>query len=122
MSKITKISLAVCLVAALLGNSFARVCTAEEWERLSCSSYTIQGPTRSVYTGNENKTVIGDIFTGIGMGALMLVKVPMLVLKELGFFSYPYDYVNQVIEYEKEVRDQYSPDYQTKRYKRDHPY
>lgn len=77
---------------------------------------------RSVYTGNENKTVIGDIFTGIGMGALMLVKVPMLVLKELGFFSYPYDYVNQVIEYEKEVRDQYSPDYQTKRYKRDHPY
>lgn len=56
------------------------------------------------------------------MGALMLVKVPMLVLKELGFFSYPYDYVNQVIEYEKEVRDQYSPDYQTKRYKRDHPY
>lgn len=124
MSKIAKVALAVCLTAELLGNSFAKVYTAKEWEEVSRNAYTVQ-ISGGVFTGEENKTVIGDVFTGVGMGALMLVKTPMIVLRKLGIFMYSYEYdpvYDSLVAYEKKVRNQYSPGFQTKRYEHEHTY
>lgn len=120
MRTFAKFVLTICLASSLLGNAYAAInMTQDEWDKFTRNSYVYTiGET---FTGEENKTVIGDVFTGAGMGALMLVKTSAVILSNIGF-RFLDDVSDELIKCEKRIRNQYSRSYQNKQYKREHPY
>ena len=84
MRTFAKLALLTCLASSLLGTAFAQTLTVEDFGVFKRTSYEVYGYGRA-FSGEENKTVIGDIFTGAGMGALMLVKTSVVILVNIGF-------------------------------------